>query len=729
MVLLFVVTSFLTASLLFLVQPMVGRMVLPAFGGSPQVWTTSMLFFQVALLVGYGYTHLTTTRLPRRAQPWMHLAVACLPLLVLPIALTVAPSGGGGLTPSFELLAGLTVGVAAPFVLVATSGPLLQRWFSWTSHPNAHDPYFLYAAGNVGSAVGLLAYPFLLEPTLTIDEQSRLWAAGYGAALVLLATCALVVQRSRVAVAVPASGVDDGLPASPAADPGASEPAEPDEPVDWRRASRWVLLAFIPSSLMLAVTSLMSTDIAAAPLLWIVPLGVYLLTFTVAFSAWGPTALRWGMFAAPLVILAAVAVRSEGAPILLALTVQVLLVFVGGVVAHGLLAADRPPPALLTRFYLLVAVGGALGGLFNSLVAPLVFPTVLEYGVTVALLVGLVVQWREPLTGATTWTPALRIPAMLLVFLIPLAWFLLFATSITGLPGPLRASIGLLVAIPLLTPLRASGALGIGLALIALMPQLLPLAESDVVERTFFGVHRVVTEGDTRQLIHGTTIHGMQVITTPETRRQANSYYHPDEPFGDAARLVTAGHTVGAVGLGAGEIATYGRAGQRWVFHEIDPAVVAIARSRFTFLEDSAATIEVVVGDGRLTLAESATRFDAVVIDAFTSDAIPVHLLTVEAFDSYLDVLSSDGVLVVNISNRYLDLLPVLAAVADELGLHGQYSSGDGSPEGATPSRWVVLARDAETLAPLQSSGWESLPPDRVLWTDQRSSVLSVLLP
>jgi spermidine synthase len=726
MVLLFTATSFLTASLLFLVQPMVGRMVLPAFGGSPQVWTTSMLFFQVALLVGYGYTHLTTTRLPRRAQPWVHLGIALLPLAVLPIALTVAPSGGGGLTPSFELLAGLTLGVAAPFVLIATSGPLIQRWFSWTAHPHAQDPYFLYAAGNVGSAAGLLAYPLLLEPTLTIAGQSRLWAVGYGVALILIAGCALAINRSRgPAVGRGARDVDDRS----ASHPRGQEPAaETEASIGRRRAGRWIVLAFIPSSLMLAVTSLMSTDIAAVPLLWIVPLGVYLLTFTVAFSAWGPTALRWGIVIAPVVILAAVSVRPVGAPVLVALAVQVLLVAVGGIVSHGLLAADRPPPLHLTRFYLLVAIGGAFGGLFNGMVAPALFPTLLEYGVTVALLVALVVRWREPLTGAASWTPALRLPVMLLVLFVPLVWFLLFATGITGLEGPQRALVAVLVVLPLLTPLRASGALGAGLALIALAPQLVPLATSDHVERTFFGVHRVVTEGDTRHLIHGTTIHGSQVLTTRQTRSRANNYYHAEEPFGDVVRLIKSGAAVGAVGLGAGEIAVYGRPGQQWVFHEIDPAVVEIAREQFTYLDDSLADIEVVIGDGRLTLQGSEWRFDAMVVDAFTSDAIPVHLLTVEAFASYLDVLERDAFFAVNISNRYLDLVPVLAAAAAELQLEGVVASGDGTPETASPSQWVVLASDPGTLLPLRELGWEALPDEGVLWTDQRSSLFRVFV-
>jgi hypothetical protein len=728
MVILFVVTSFLTAALLFLVQPMVGRMVLPAFGGSPQVWTTSMLFFQVALLVGYGYTHLTTTRLHRRVQPWVHLGVAALPVLLLPIALTVVPSGGGGIRPSIELLSGLTLGVAAPFVLVATSGPLIQRWFSWTSHPQSHDPYFLYSAGNVGSAAGLLGYPFILEPAMSIESQSRLWALGYVTAVVLLAACAIVVRQVRRPDAPDPHGRSGTGPWGDASGKAPLYDPVTTKSVERRRTARWILLSFIPSSLMLAVTSLISTDIAAAPLLWIVPLGTYLLTFTVAFSGWGPTALRWGTAITPVVVLAAVSIRSAGSPILIALAVQVLLVLVGGIVAHGLLAADRPPAHQLTRFYLLVAVGGALGGVFNSLIAPLVFPTVFEYGITVALLAGLVVRWREPITGAANWHPAFRLSAMLLLVVVPLIWYVLFATSLFAIATPGRILIAVLVAIPLLTALRTSAALGMGIVLIALAPQVLPLVHSDVVERTFFGIHRVVSDGDSRWLVHGTTVHGTQDTSSYEARRTAVSYYHPDQPFGDIMRLVDGEPSVGVLGLGAGGIAAYGEAGQTLTFHEIDPAVVEIARTWFTFLKDTPAEVDVVVGDGRLTIGESDVPYGLLVMDAFTSDAVPVHLLTVEAFESYLDRLDADGLIAVNISNRYLDLRPVLAAIVAELDLDGVYAYGDGAPDGATPSQWVAIARSAATLDQLRSQGWNELPAEQVLWTDQRSSLFSVLV-
>jgi hypothetical protein len=723
MVALYVLTSFLTASLLFLVQPMVGRMVLPAFGGSPQVWTTSMLFFQVALLVGYGYTHLTTTRLSARVQPWVHLGIAAVPLALLPIALAVTPSGRGGLAPSIELLVGLTVGVAAPFIVIATSGPLIQRWFSWTDHPQADDPYFLYAAGNLGSAAGLLAYPFLLEPALPIDGQAWVWAIGYGLALVLLSTCAVVLRRrQRPDRAVEEREAVDRMRTSTAV-----LAVGGDTDVGLRRAGRWILLAFVPSSLMLAVTSLMSTDIAAVPLLWIVPLGLYLLSFTLAFSGWGPTALRWATMAAPVVVVGAVAIRPAGAPMLLALGVQALVVFVGGLVAHGLLAADRPPPVLLTRFYLLVAVGGALGGLFNSLIAPLVFPTLLEYAIAITLLMALVVRWREPVVNAGGWPLARRLVAMLGLAVLPIALWLVLGTTLLDGWGLARLPLVLVLALPLVTPQGLSGAIGVAVIFAAAVPQLLPIGAADHIERTFFGVHRVVTVDGERQLIHGTTVHGTQDVSRPASRRQARSYYHPDEPFGDLMGLSEA-RLLGVLGLGAGGIAAYGEPGQRLVFHEIDPAVVDIAWDWFSYLEDTPADVDVMLGDGRLTLEDLPEPYGVLVVDAFTSDAVPVHLLTLEAFETYMEAIEPDGLLAVNISNRYLDLAPVLAATVAELGLDGVQMAGSGEPDGATPSRWVAMARTSEVLAPLRQAGWEELPERQVTWTDQRSSLYSVLI-
>jgi hypothetical protein len=668
MVALFVTTSFLTASLLFLVQPMVGRMVLPAFGGSPQVWTTSMLFFQAALLAGYGYTHLASTRVPRRAQPWTHLALALVPLVALPIALTVAPSGRGGLAPSFELLAGLLVGVAAPFVLVATSGPLVQRWFSWTDHPRAHDPYFLFAAGNVGSAAGLLSYPFVVEPALAVADQSRVWAGGYLLAASLLAACALVVARR------------------PGGESAELRPRVASEPVDARRIGRWVLFAFVPSGLFLAVTSHLSTDIAAVPLLWVLPLTLYLLTFTVAFSRFGPVALRVARLAAPVVVVAAISLRASTLGVGTAVTVQLLLVAVGGLVGHGLLAEDRPSPTQLTRYYLWVAVGGACGGLFTGLIAPAVFPAIIEYGLLAAVVVALVVRWPEPVAGAERWPVAWRLAAGSAIGIVPVV-ALAVGHGVWAPDGwwP-RFGLWAFLLVPLVGRFGRSGIVGASVALLALAPSAFAIAQADHIERTFFGIHRVNVEGDVFELVHGTTVHGSQDRSSPSARRTATTYFHPDGPFGDLAALGADADAIGVLGLGAGTIAAYGQPGQILVFHEIDPAVVDIAWSWFTYLEDSPADVEVVLGDGRLTLDGITGEYGLLVADAFTSDAVPVHLLTVEAISTYFDAVVDGGVVALNISNRYLDLRPVAAGAARELELAAMYRLGGGDVAASAPA-------------------------------------------
>jgi hypothetical protein len=724
-IVLFAATSFLTAALLFLVQPLVGRMVLPAFGGSPQVWTTSMLFFQVALLVGYGYTHLATTRLPRRVQPWSHLVLVAAPLALLPIALDVVPSGRGGLTPSLELLAGLVVGVGAPFVLVATSGPLVQRWLSWTDHPRAADPYFLYAAGNVGSAVGLLAYPLVFEPTLTVAGQARFWAGGYVLAVGLLTACALAVRRHPRA-----ASADDEPPPTASTDAAAAlAAATAAVRLPRRRVARWVLLAFVPSSLMLAATAHLSTDVAAVPLLWVLPLGIYLLTFSVAFSRAGPAATRTASWLAPVAVVAALAVDPDVFGVAIAVVVQLVLVAIGGLVAHGQLAADRPRPAALTRFYLWVAVGGALGGLANGLLAPVLFPTVAEHGLVAAVTLALVVRWRELVAGAAGWRPLPRLLAALLLALVPVAAVTVTLRWWLPDPGWPRAALFAVLLSPLLSRFGRSGAVGLSVALVATLPHVQTVIDAEEVERTFFGVHRVLVDGDHVSLLHGTTLHGTQDLSSLTARQHPTTYYDRRGPFGPIGEeLVPRGDT-GVIGLGSGAIAAYGAPGTRVVFHEIDPAVVRLADDHFTYLRDSRAEVETVVGDGRLTVAEVAGRYRTLLVDAFSSDAIPVHLLTLEAVATYLEAVTDDGAIGLHITNRHLDLRPVAAAIARELDLHAVI--GRGEPEGYS-STWVVLARDPRALDPLRERGYHDLdvevgPGDEVLWTDQRSDLIRVL--
>jgi hypothetical protein len=712
MVILFTAASFLAATLLFTVQPLVGRMVLPAFGGSPQVWTTSMLFFQAALLGGYGYTHLAVTRIPRRIQPWLHVAVVATLTLSLPIALIVVPSGRDGLAPSLELLAALSVGVAAPFVAIATTGPLLQAWFSWTDHPRASDPYFLYAAGNAGSIAGLLAYPFLLEPLLGVTEQSRLWAAGYLSAALLLLVCAVVVKRRRVPAEVlieltaePSTGGVGGIPA--------------------RKFGRWVLLAFVPSSMMIGATTYISTDVAAVPLLWILPLTLYLGSFVVAFSRLGPAAVRPARWLTPPVVILALTMRPVSSETIASVVVQLLLVAVVAVLGHGLLSMDRPPPRQLTQFYLALAIGGALGGLFNGIVAPLVFPTVLEHGIVAALAVALVVNWRTVLGFGYDWSLPRRVGGAVLVAGLLLA--ILLQSGVGTLPSPWHWVLLVAVLAPFLGRLGRSSVVGASVMVLALLPTAAQLGGAALVERTFFGVHRVAHAGEVTQLYHGTTLHGTQDQASPESRRQPLTYYHRAGPVGDLVSSAESTDDLAVIGLGTGAIAAYAADGQRIVFREIDPQVAEIARSHFTYLSDSDGDVDVVLGDGRLTLDGVTSEYRLLLVDAFSSDAIPVHLLTVEAMATYLEAITPNGIVAVHVTNRHLDLVPVMRGAAERLGAATAMRSWSGQVQGGLATTWVAVAGQHNSLEALRQQGWEDLPTRRVLWTDQRSDLLSVL--
>jgi hypothetical protein len=717
MTFLFTLTSIVTAALLFLVQPMVARMVLPAFGGSPQVWTTAMLFFQTALLAGYSYTHLATNRLSRRVQLGLHCVVLALPLVLLPIAMKVQPSGRGGIAPSLELLFALTLGVAAPFIVIATSGPLVQRWFSWTNHRFAHDPYFLYAAGNIGSIGGLLAYPFLIEPNFSIVEQSQLWTSGYWLAGGLLTLCAIVVSSGLV----PAHS-------APVAEKNISAP------IVWSRVFHWMLLAFIPSSLLLGVTAHLATDVASIPMLWIFPLVAYLLTFAIAFSRWGAHALKLASWLAPAVILGALVFRPTMLGTIPVIAIQVGLVFVGGLIGHGKLAADRPRTSELTRFYLILSIGGALGGLFNTLIAPLIFPHVFEYGLILTATLALVTRWDSMVVGTESCKPQLR--AVLGVFLFFLPILAVLAVSLRSflnwLPETDWQANLLLAALvfPFFWPIGRSAILCIGIAIASVLTQGLEVLTAESVDRTFFGVHRVARDVKTNRLMlsHGTTNHGSQDFTSEQSRQEPRVYYQRSGPCGDLMKAVSETADLGVVGLGAGTIAAYGTPLRSVTFHEIDPTIIRIAENQFAYLKDGrdrGSKIQIVLGDGRLTLQDRLNAYDLLIIDAFSSDSIPVHLLTLEGIEVYLKATKSDGMIALHVSNRYLDLLPVLAGAAEELNLKilqrkvGEKNSPDAS-------HWAVILKSPAEEEALKQQGWQELPQRKIVWTDQRSSLWAI---
>ena len=759
----FTLASFVASLLLFMIQPVFAKMALPRLGGSPSVWNTAVVFYQTVLLGGYLFAHLLTTRLGRRVQLLVHLALLTSALLVLPITLarSSAPPAGG--TPIPWLIGLLTVSVGLPFFALSTCSPSLQAWFGRTGHRSAADPYFLYAASNLGSLLSLVLYPLVIELRLGLRAQSNLWAIGYAALLVILAGCVLAMLRL-------------GGGHSPAqADPVTTDAQ--DETLSWSRRGRWVFLAAIPTSLMISVTTYLSTSIAPMPLLWAVPLGLYLLTFVLVFAKRGviSTARLARLLPIVLLPLAVTMMERTDQPVWLLMVLHLLTFFIGTMVCHSAMAADRPPARHLTEFYVWMSAGGALGGLLTALIAPLVFNAVQEYPLALVLLClaragqGPAPAPRraslsasaepeemkpEDAEGARPGHPRKRLPFP--SFNWRDLWFALILGTTTAVVlvalnqwGVFETKgVGLLVfGVPALIlfgrshrPLRF--ALGLGALMLASSLYVGEQGSFIAADRSFFGVNRVAVERDGRfhVLFHGRTVHGMQSLD-PAHRRDPLTYYARTGPIGqvvtqqqEAGKL----NSVAAVGLGAGTLACYARPGESWTFFEIDPAVERIARDAryFSYLADCG-NPPVVLGDARLTLESTpAAGYDLMVLDAYSSDAIPVHLMTREALALYLDKLRPGGLLTFHISNIYFDLRPVLANLAADAGLTAMVRVDDRIlisevEAGKRGSTWAVLARNPADLGKIATDDrWQRLDgdPSLPLWTDDFSSVIGLWL-
>ncbi len=727
-------TLLLSAALLFGIQPMFAKLLLPRLGAAPAVWNVCAAFYQTVLLVGYLYAHGLVRRLPPRGQALVHVGLALAAIAALPP--NVVDSGVGSGQPGLPWLLGqLLVVLGAPLFVLSATAPLLQAWFARSTAAGARDPYFLYAASNLGSLVGVVSYPLVIEPRLPLAVQARLWTGGYCAVLVLVAMSAARFFR-------PAP--DDGSPLPPAVGPARFDLGPVLAPA-WRDRFRWVLLSSVPAALSLAVTGHLTTDLAAIPLLWALPLALYLLTFVIAFARRQtllPAFIQRTQRIQPILLLPAafaLAFRRAAPPWLMVLDLANL--FVTALVCHHGLAARRPAPRHLTEFYVWVGLGGILGGLFTAW-APWLFSAVAEY----PLVLVLAAFCRRSVDPDTPSSHPQRWLDVALPIVLAAALFAAIRSILPeaiedrmsmdrGLPGAVLL-FGALAAATIVCfsfvgrPWRFS----LGYAAVAGAAFVIGAPHRAIhVERTFFGVHQVRRSGDLRILSHGTTDHGAQSTRDPE---EPLGYYGRTSPIGQAlaARRPSA---VAVVGLGAGTLAAYGSAGQRWTFYEIDPAVVGIARDPrlFTFLRDSRAAIQVVIGDARLTLARAAASYDVFVLDAFSSDAIPAHLLTKEAFALYLTRLARGGIIALHVSNRFLDVRRVVAAVARDLRLAGLYQMHEGAPpedplaEGKFPSEWVVLARSAEDLRALMRDGRWTLVPDPATraWTDDFSHVLGAL--
>ncbi|HIG26362.1 MAG TPA: hypothetical protein EYQ50_00625 [Verrucomicrobiales bacterium] len=742
MVVLFSTTLFLSAALLFWVQPLIAKMLLPLQGGSPAVWNTCMVFFQATLLAGYAYAHWSARIGSAGKQVLAHLAVLFTAFWFLPFSIPswILLQLEKGIDPSIWLLLCLSLVVGVPFFVVSTTAPLLQRWFAGTRHPDADDPYFLYSAGNIGSLLALLGYPLFGEPLLRLQEQGRIWAFGYAALFVSIAACGTVFWRSSSLKS--ASGT---FPSSVKKEHDL-KPAISTEPVSWNRRARWIGFAFVPSSLMLGVTNFFATDIASIPLLWVVPLALYLSTFTLVFArrAWIPR--NWMIRALPYGALALTFLLASKAtePVWLLILFHLLFFFVASMVCHARLADDRPTTAHLTEFYLWMSLGGVLGGIFNALLSPNLFNRVWEYPLMI-----IVACLLRPDTSKDENKSSLGIldfgrPILLGALTVGLAmgtakWF--------PDSAPMRNLVTLGLPIILcFTMVERSLRFGLGLAAILIAGGLFLNQQGKPLfaDRNFFGVSRVTVgqEGRIHQMFHGNTLHGRQ-FTDAQRRKEPLAYFHKNGPLGDIMRGINLDHgmdQVAVIGLGAGAMAAYAKPGQEWSYYEIDPLVIQLATDPqyFTFLSDSPPNaVNIIKGDARLQIQKAPDQeYDLIVLDAFSSDSIPVHLVTREAVALYRKKLTLNGWLAFHISNRYLNLEPIVAALAKDAGMHclGWFDSDISEvakKSGKDPSHWVVMATHLNNLAPLLSkgSGWTPVKEQKsfTVWTDDFSNILSVL--
>jgi hypothetical protein len=727
---------------------MFAKMVLPVLGGSPSVWSVSVFFFQAALLAGYLYAHLLISKAPSHLTGLIHLAVCLAAVICLPIGMARWLGDPPPGDPYVWQLAMFTASIGLPFMAVSANAPLLQAWFARTGHPNAHDPYFMYAASNLGSLIALLGYPFVLEPAFGLSQLSQFWAFGYGL-LVLAIVGSFFLMRGAQA---------GGVPQAVAAPAPAGEAVSAEAPTLSSRLS-WIGLAFVPAALLTAFTVHITTDVASAPQLWVIPLALYLLTFVLVFRD-RPFISREALLFLHLVALAIalIALSFQTNDWFIISGTGVVAFFTTAMLAHRTLYEARPAPQHLTEFYLWMSFGGALGGMFTALVAPQIFSEIYEYPLLLAASMACrpgalnLGQDREKAKDELVWLWLIAAVGLLVVWWLPtLAGYTRLGQMIVQ-TGPTPLIVILLAAVLLANvnfpPRQLVAALLMAFALVTL-PSTVRQADSQITQRSFFGVYRVAYSPDTgyRTLVHGTTLHGAQRIVDEDGQAVDDTvpttYYYPESPMGQTIakrrEILKAkgekGH-YGIVGLGTGSSACHKQEGETFKFFEIDPTVINISKNpkNFTFITKCQPDIDIAIGDARLTInKEPDASFDLFIIDAFTSDAIPVHMLTKEAVELFLKKLKPEGVVVLHTSNRYLDLNSVLAAIQKQLppgtaGLAMHDNGGEGY--GKTGSSVVVFAKSEEALKPYRSlTGVSELKDIGLLpWTDDFSDIVGAFL-
>ena len=714
-------TLCLSAALLFTVQPLFTKMVLPRLGGAPAVWSVAMVFFQAALLGGYAYAYCLTRFLRTEVAAALHVLLLLAALLTLPIAVASGfdrpPQDGTALW----LIALFALSVGAPFVAVSGNGPLLQAWFGRTGHAHAHDPYFLYGASTLGSFGGLVAYPIVVEPWLRAGEQAELWRDAYLVLVALVAACGLIASRAS-------RGAPQGEEARA-------------QPIAARRILTWIALAFVPSALLVGVTAHISTDVATAPLLWVVPLALFLLTFILVFRETPLVPARWlgvGM-AASAAGLSLLLAYAHNANFALSLAGHLAGFFVLALGCHTALYDRRPSKAHLTAFYMWMSLGGVLGGIFAALVAPALFDTVQEYPLMIVAALLAHPNWRP--VSAAQWR---RYGGIVLLIAAPSLLPALFGIPFVGGNANLYLLFftflaGLILLWRVKPPLMLMTA-----ALAMLLLDLYPLQPGSILfARSFFGVHKVITttDGQFRLLMHGNTLHGAESLTTSDVKDAPLTYYYDGGPFSEAiraARAVAGGRLsrVAVIGMGVGVLACHLEDGERLTFLEIDPEVIRLAtdpklfRSMATCGRDAA----IIMGDARLTLADQPAGFDLIVVDAFSSDAVPAHLLTREAMALYKSRLGPNGVIALNTSNRNLELASVAAAAAEANGLEALTRRDRAVlPPGSYLTNAELVFVSSPGMAPAaltERLGWSRLSPplDGRLWSDDYTNLVGAAI-
>ncbi|MEO8385839.1 MAG: fused MFS/spermidine synthase [Betaproteobacteria bacterium] len=681
---LYALTVFVSAFLLFLVQPIIAKQILPWFGGSAAVWTTCLVFFQCMLLAGYFYADWTTRRLSAKNQALLHVFLIAVAILLLPIIPDVSWKPNGAEEPGMRILLLLTATIGLPYFLISTTSPLVQAWFS-KSYPG-RSPYRLFALSNLASMIALLGYPFLFEPWITTQQQATNWSIGFGIFGFLVAASAWLALRGQKGAANSAlvfesADIPNHLPVAP---------TRGDK-------LKWVALSALGSVLLLAISNHLTQNISSIPLMWVVPLALYLLTFILCFdardagSSWYQRKLFLPLLAVMVVGMSwTLADRDLHFMLYWQIGLFSAGLFVACMFCHGELVALKPHPAHLTTFYLMVSIGGALGALLVGIIAPLTLPGYyeLEIGIVALAAMATFLLWRK----------------------------VHFTILIVG------------------------GAVTIFAAAAAIFTVFEFREDVVVMTRNFYGSLRVKqydppsVEYRRRSLVHGAILHGDQYMDPPYNR-SATTYYKTKSGIGRILLLKDKlapdkPRKVGIIGLGTGTIAVYGGKGDIYRFYEINPAVVTIARRDFTYLKDSEAKIEISLGDARLNLEREAPQgFDVLAVDAFSSDSIPVHLITLEAVQIFEKHMKPDGVIAFHVSNRFLDLKPVVKLIAEQRGLHVAWVR-DSYDDGSTTSDWVLLSKDNSQFLKseiLDGSYIISPAPKLRVWTDDFNNLLQVL--